>query len=328
MMVQPHTSHDVSLSGLLPMGEPCRNPFAVPAEALMRAFAEKWQLNWPRLEECYTMSAYLFPDASLHRLVTIGNLNTLSFYLDDLTTKEACKASALDEIPVLSHVLRTGQVKDLSLFPLHYQQALLEVRQDFLSLSDGNTSWFPHFLASLEGYLLSTSRPEAFVGEQADGTVDLQSYIAWRERDSGMYMMTDLIEFASAFRLPEPTRSDPIVQHPRQMCARIGSLVNDLFSYDKETRIEGTRFNLIALFLEKTGELKGAVEHAIAYINTCITNFQADAQYVPGGDVEAEQAVSQYLLGLKHQISATWHWQLSTRRYRSAYSPFQELRES
>src|SRR5690349_12050794 len=120
----------------------------------------------------------------------------LCFYIDDLDPGGTIKGKnedaptlsmaspKLEELAALGSVMRTGQLKALPSVPAVVQPALLAIREELLTLSGTNTGWFSHFLNDSEDYLVKSSRPTDFVAEETDGTLNLQSYIAWREADS------------------------------------------------------------------------------------------------------------------------------------------------
>ena len=262
MSIPFNDDDSLSISRIMVVGELQRSPFAAQAEAAMRDFAQKWNiLQLPNFNHYSTMSAFQFPTASLERLATIGKMSCLFFYIDDdcavnnhlnkaneVLADSMTATSKQEELASLGFIFRTGQLPSAS---TNLQRALYEVRQEFLAMSDENTGYFSRFLDSAEQYLLKHSRPSAFVEKAADGTIDLQSYIAWREDDCGMCPHIDLIEFADDFTLPEAVITHPILQHLRRACARIGGLMNDIFSYYKEIVVEGNRFNLVNLISGK-----------------------------------------------------------------------------
>jgi len=338
-MIQTQFSDDdsLSISRIMVVGEAQRNPFAVQAEAAMWDFMQKWNMQSPNFNHYCTISAFMFPAASLESLKTIGKLNCLCFYIDDcavsypLDTANEIPTDAVtailkqEELASLGFIFRTGQ---LPLAPTNLQQAFYEVRQELLVLSGENTDYFSRLLDCAQQYLVKHSHPSAFVEKAADGTVDLQSYISWREVDCGMYIQSNMIEFADEIVLPETVIIHPILQRLRQSCNRIACLMNDIFSYYKEIVVEGNRFNLINLIQENTGiGLKEAVEEAINIVNGYTIEFLEYEKQLPYWDDKTDLAVKKYVEGLKSQISASWYWQISTPRYRSPHSPFRELRD-
>src|SRR5436853_1117531 len=127
----------ISLSRIMVVGEPQRNAFATQAEAAMRDFVHKWNVQLPNFEQYCTMSAFLFPTASLERLATIGKMDCLFFYIDDesavgnpltlgkVSTDSEVITAKQEELASLGFIFRTGQLPPT---PTNLQQALYEVR--------------------------------------------------------------------------------------------------------------------------------------------------------------------------------------------------------
>lgn len=338
-MQTPFSNDDLlSIAQIMVIGEAQRNPFGTQAEAMMREFLQKWDvLQLPNFDYYCTVSASQYPEASLKRLAAIGKFSCLCLYIDDVALSHpldhADQTSAAStvivgskqaELASLGFLFRSGQLPSA---PTNLQMAFYEVRQELLALSGKNTSYFSRFLEAAEQYLVKHSRPTAFVEKAADGTIDLQSYITWRDDDSGMYPHIDLIEFANNFSLPEIAVTHPTLQHLRLACNRVTGLTNDIFSSYKEIVVEESRFNLINVIQESTGVgLKEAVEQAITIVNGYTVDFLNYEKQVPYWDAETDLAIKKYINGLKQQISASWYWQISTPRYRSPHSPFRELR--
>jgi len=96
------------------------------------------------------MNSYLFPGASLERLATIGKMSQPVFFISTI-----CFDPSLDkanEVPTVSMIVTSKQEELASLgsifsmattlAPTNLQQALYEVRQEFLVLSGENTGIF------------------------------------------------------------------------------------------------------------------------------------------------------------------------------------------
>src|SRR6266480_2805242 len=131
----------LSVSRIMVVGELQRNPFAAQAEAAMREFTQKRNVQFSNFEQHCTMSAFLFPTAALERLVAIGKLNCLFFYIDDsvvshtlnkaneIPTDSVTATPKQEELGSLAFIFRTGQLPSA---PTNLQLALYEVRQEFL----------------------------------------------------------------------------------------------------------------------------------------------------------------------------------------------------
>ncbi|HEX2914762.1 MAG TPA: hypothetical protein VH186_28480 [Chloroflexia bacterium] len=328
---------ELSLANMKVIGTLQRNKFAEEAESLMAKFAQKWDTALPNFEQYCTMNGFLFPDTSIERLVAIGNFNNLLFYIDDIAAAENAGSASgyAEELKVngscvsIETIERWISIFETGQLPPHVtplERAFADVRKQFLDISGDNTEWYQRFLVSGAHYFRKTSRAHAHL--PGDTALNLDKYIAWREHDSGMYPVIDLIEFACDLRIPEEVINSPVVSRLRLNCARIGGLMNDVFSYQKETIIEGNRFNLVNLILEKDKcGLKTAAEAAMEVVNSCTFDFIKHENQISGWDAAICAAVRKYVEGMKNQINATWYWQMFTNRYRSPDSPFVELRQ-
>src|SRR5262249_48603923 len=145
----------------------------------------------------------------------------------------------------------------------------------------------------------SSIDPFAF-GWTASGSI--QDYISVREHVSGMYPTVDLIEFATDNYLKEEF-NNPIIAKLRQGCARIASLTNDLFSYEKEVITRALPTNEIAFTQRKQkSTLAEAIEDTISVINMETSQFLEQADTVTHWGLPV---LNQYIEGLQHQIRAT-----------------------
>jgi hypothetical protein len=199
-----------------------------------------------------------------------------------------------------------------------------ELHHRFHNLSE--EAWLNRFAdAMMEHLKASMDTREAIVlGE----TTDVAQYMHVREFDSGMRPTIHLVEFVKNSFLPDEVMNHPYLQTMTLRCARIGSLTNDIFSYEKEVIQLNSDYNLIRVFMESEYlTFDEAVHESIMLLNGIIDDFLGDSANIPEWEDESIQAkVSEYVSGLRDIIIATWHWQYSTNRYRSSTSPFEELR--
>jgi hypothetical protein len=162
-----------------------------------------------------------------------------------------------------------------------------------------------------------------------DSNIDIvEGYINLRILDAGMHPMIDTVEFAQGIILPDLVIESEYLRGMREYVARLGSLLNDIFSYTKEIIETNSRFNLICVLEDYYGySFEDAVQRTVDIVNDEVEAFNAKARNIPSwGDKNIDKDVALYVKGLKDQINACWHWQMSTNRYRSDKSPFPELR--
>ncbi len=140
-----------------------------------------------------------------------------------------------------------------------------------------------------------------------------------------MVLTVDLIAFSAYIYLPDEAISHPLIQEVILECIRSAALMSDIFSYHRKCILMGSDFNLIAviqcafdLLFEK------ALDPSIGFINDIIRSFlEKERRLLTFGDEGIDNRMQAYDQGLKDQIIAAWHWQMSaTNRYRSPDSPF------
>ncbi len=297
------------------------NPNATKAEATSAVLCEKWGIKPPNFSGFVTMSAYLFPRASLARLETIILANNFLFYVDDCFDRHDPEMQAhqveLRERNLIFARIFAGQAQPDRGNNLHL--VCYELRQRFVRLA--NDGWMARFRTSLRDHLIGVVHQ----GER-QRPLGLEEYMDMRVLDSGMKPAIELNEFANDLYLSPRMLEDPDIQRMDRNCALFASLTNDLFSYEKEVMTYGSNFNLLAVLMENEGyDFLRAVDAAVGLINGCSTEFLAASEAVQeryGDDL----VIHSYIQGLREQFTATWHWQISTPRYRSPHSPFAELR--
>jgi hypothetical protein len=302
------------------------NSHASAAEAQVEAFAHECGLYLPQLSQVNTMAGFMYPTANLERLTLIGKMMFLLFYIDDrygdlgaAQGLEPPDPAVVNRIQLCIWAFRTRQA--LTNDPLAVAFARLRLEMDAYA----DPSWMDRFNVSLGNHLICAMRPSTFGWNLARQT--LKSYLIIREHVSGMFPAVDLIEFAIGKCLPVSLVADPHVKALVLACVRIGALSNDIFSYPKEVLDGGLRLNLVEV-LRTVNRVTPteALDRAFDLVNGFVDEFfkLCTAPFI--WDEEAQLSREMYIEAIKHQISATWHWEMNTNRYRSAQSPFLELR--
>ncbi|HLY29158.1 MAG TPA: terpene synthase family protein [Aggregatilineales bacterium] len=314
---------------------PFVNPHASTAETTVLAWARQSGIYIPGIKLVLGTASYLYPKTSLERLVVMGKMLTLLFYIDDvygdLTSSQGLEATANEVFTEIEGCCSAFSVKSV---PEGAEGdaaigAFLHIRQEMDGLAP--VGWLNRFSESLSEHLYSSVLPNMY-GWNAQAQ-SVPGYIHVRERTSGMYPTVDFIEFANNAYLPQRVINLPVIGQLRLDVARIGSLSNDLFSYHKEVTEQGLLMNLVQV-IQTTEHLSVAqsLQKAVDLINDATRDFQKSVAQARGTDwrsarldAQTVEAIERYITGLEYEISATWYWQLSTNRYRSAASPFVEL---
>ena len=145
-----------------------------------------------------------------------------------------------------------------------------------------------------------------------------------------MYLAIHLTEYCyGCYLTPELMKRVPSLQKAIDMCNDIGGLSNDIFSYPKESH---SKLNLVNSFLvlgQCTG-LQEAIQAAIGYVNQCHKDYDAA---IEGVHLEVQSlaandraVVLKFVDGLHAILSASYHWQMVTQRYRHPDHILKDLR--
>lgn len=325
-MIFPHLPP--VLSGINVRSEARINPSASLAEGLIEQKCREFGIWLPQLEHYTTMSSQLYPQTSTERLVAIGLYMNFLFYVDDSYDRHRKAApSPQEEIAMRKvfencvNIMLYGRqpTGEHILYPVCF-----EMRRLFLEHTDQR--WLSRLVQSTLAHLnSSTYTLNDIIGRSDDIT---NSYISLRVLDSGMYPTIDCLEFAQDIFLPDEIIHHDYLRQMRQNVSKVGALSNDLFSFTKEIIGTNSRFNLVCVLMDyERLSFEQAVSRSVDIVNRAIDDFYRDAENIPQwGDSKIDRMVPLYIRGLEDQIVASWHWQISTNRYRSPDSPFPELR--
>jgi len=319
------SSQLLSLKDFIVIGERRVNPHIAAAEAQLSALCKQYNIILPTYAGYTSMAPYIYPRASIDRMVTIGLIMNMFFYIDDAINDDQFAEADLDARNLFTNCARiviTGQR------PME-QHRLYDVSQEIhRRLSDqASPAYINRFAKSALEYLKNTT---VAINElqRPDGIIDIDRFIHWRERISGMGPTITLLELANSFELPQHVLDTPFMRHIFKIVSRIGGLGNDIWSYHKECVVEGGRLNFVHVLIENANlSVAEAVHEAIRYVNRHITEFLEMEKNPPRWEDDSTNLlVDAYLEGLREVILATYHWQMETNRYRSPHHPIPELR--
>lgn len=317
----------LTLSDLKTIGSERMNPHADEAERRAEAYCKELGIWLPNFHEYTTMSRYLHPDADLERLTAIIVIYNFLYYIDDIHTSNRSSTDEEDDVIMQNiyrnfiPILKYGRLPETH-NPLYVTCKLI---RDMI-LKHAPEAWLHRIINSLAQHLnTSTFSVQAIM---VNGVPDLDRYIHLRDFDSGMVSTVEMIELEMGIFMPEEVLTDPVIQQLRLCVMRLGALMNDLFSYHKETILNGQRFNLVNVLMESRHlTFEEAASDSIKLVNGFTEKFVEYEQQVPDfGDEELNRVVGLYVQGFRNEILAIYHWQMSTNRYRSPDSPFPELR--
>jgi hypothetical protein len=285
-----------------------------------------------QIDESYaahtSMTSFLYPKSGKYKVVIVNILYDLLYYIDDLFGEDIEGASQEDKpsLPELMYIWQTGKIS-----PVYYNELTSEkVKTVCTAMQWVRNKLFqscePAFFKKLSWLLFEHLRDQL----KPDAYESVDEYIILRRNFSGMYVAIYLIEYCNGRYLSnEMLEKVPSLQKAIDLCADIGGLSNDIFSYPKETH---SKFNLVNSFevLNQTKTLDEAIQKAIDLVNTCHADFKIAIKQVhseiSGLAVEEKATILQFSDGLKSILAATYHWQLVTERYRHENHILEDLK--
>jgi hypothetical protein len=275
-----------------------------------------------QLEQVYSahtsMTAFLYPHSGKYRLVIANVLYDFLYYIDDLFGEdiEVLEDEKRPSLTEMMQIWKTGVINTDSIEYNSSEQikniytALLWIRTKLVQSSD------PVFFKKLSKLLFEHLKEQL---EPKDYDT-VEEYLMLRRRFGGMYPVVFLVEYCNnRYLAPDTLAQLPSLQNAIDACADIGGLSNDIFSYPKESH---SKFNLINSYLVVHPEmtLQEAVQNSINVVNDyhfefdqAIEQLQIEVKSLP----KKEQiTVLQFADGLKDILSASYHWQFVTQRFR------------
>ncbi|MFI1801131.1 hypothetical protein ACH427_27795 [Streptomyces sp. NPDC020379] len=307
------------------------NKHAREAEQISEEHCRRLGILLPHFTEYVTISSWLYPHATPDRLSIVNVVNALAFYIDDAYVETPLgQRSPQDgsDDPLLRQALQNGisclrgeppapTASAYRTLPVAYRQ----VRE--LLCTGAPESWIQRLADSLLTHHMSSCMLRRTNCSAAD--LSLKYYLKVRPEDSGMYFTTDLMEFANENYVPDNLWRDQGLFRMRQITATFGAVLNDLFSYHKEARSDGNVPNIVNVLATREGlSFELAVHRTTDILNNLVAEFR---QLLSGAGRCTGPVPDAYARGLHDELTACYHWQMSTNRYRSPDSPFPELRE-
>jgi hypothetical protein len=294
-------------------------------------------------DEVLSMCSYLYPGGCDEGLFLVTTLMTLQYVEDDLFdgaefsagTRLAGRVRAISEQP---HLLAEGIMSAVALirdpeavvahsdvsevFLLDAWRALSRRLHRFGRTRPGFDRWLPALCDALARFAASHAHTRRAVRSWT-----VAEYETHKFANSGMEHTIRLIELARG-RFLTGAQHEFVAAVKDDLC-RVGSLLNEIISYEKEVTRDHAS-NLLRVMELCTGcSLADAAtkvgvqaqQHAAALQTRCA---RARRGLADGGD-EA-RAVLEYVADIERLAAACWDWQLyGTSRFRSPTSPFTEL---
>src|SRR5690242_9688047 len=133
----------ISVAALPAPGEYKCHPMATEAQARVAEFAKSWEIVPPTFEAYNTMFPFVYPATSLSRLVTIGKIFCIFFYLDDVLLDVLDTQRSVSKLETIGSCLKVFKTGQLHTRPTRLEQAVKEVRDEILA--QANEQWLMRF---------------------------------------------------------------------------------------------------------------------------------------------------------------------------------------
>ncbi len=308
------------------------------SEVEVKKFAQLFQVWVEKGGDHYNnMTAYLHPTPDYARLTAIGKAYAVLFFMNDTIGREKLGHMSPDQIAEvrqvvhrLDHLLDTGS---LTLNAGSIERAALASLREIRLMSE--PGWYRHFLTLMKHHF----EPSFFDrNARAQGHVmSVEEYIDCRLHVSGMYATIALMEFGdNAYINWAEAKACGIgenLERLQWLCAAIGALMNDLFSFEKEFVVEGSDFNLVPTmaltYPEKS--LQEIVEQAATLVREYVKEFrdlsisvQHQCLTLSADYAQLVSAIEKNVLSLIGSVQATWVWENNTERYKQQFTIFKE----
>lgn len=290
------------------------------------SFGEKYGILLPDADAYITCAMFLFPAATIEKIILLAKNYAVDFYLNDKMGRDAKPTNQemkmlyeiRDRLALIGHDLKLEAKASLA------EKANIEVLQQIENFSP--KEWFDNFLHLYLSHINIAHQPYDLVTLKHIQSVE--EYINMRADISGMPHTVSLIEYAmSVFLDWDLLAKIGIAEEVRkvnELVSYIGALTNDLFSFEKEVIDNGSDSNLIFIvlvnnFRMRLDEAIGVAGHIIRnllndYINSiAIINDRLNHSTI---SVISKNEISKYLSGLKSVLQACWMWQTFTLRYK------------
>jgi germacradienol/geosmin synthase len=306
-----------------------KNPQGLEIERLCLELAFKINLlnsnNIERFKAFNTLVAYVYPTANIEQATACAHWCNWLFFFDDIHDEglEKCLESdrLTDRMNFHLNILRYGQTEHLT-DPLSL--LTLEFRDRVLQLA--NRQWLDRFCKSVENYFFQGVCIAAKNWSE-NTTPSVDDYLVQRDFDSAVETALDLIEIAQGIFLPDEIVKSEISQNMRLACIRSIALFNDIASYPKEVIIHNNPNNLVHVIQkERHCSIETATWEAIQLVNAFASEILELEALFLNQDIKMKPVLQTYLTGIKQWQAGNIAYSLNEARYRSNFSPFQELR--
>lgn len=268
-----------------------------------------------------TMTNYLYVNGAIQKMVNVLVTYDALYFLDDFFGEDTVKGEVANLETILA--LWEGEkvetiCKNDKLEKLY--QAIIYISKTIRENSPSR--FFTKYTKSVKEHLYYALKAPVYK--------TVNDYIKIRLYTSGMIPVIDLMEYVNDNYVLEHIKKEvPLLEPLEQTCALIGGLANDLFSYAKEKH---SNYNLINAYLT-TGEantLEEAILKSINLVNKLSEEFESNMLQIKKEiqflNPANKSIIEKHLQGLDVVVSASYHWQINTKRYKHSEAIFEDLK--
>lgn len=280
-----------------------------------------------RFQGIVVLDPYVYPYASLDRLLVAGAFSQWLFFLDDqYDDHPELGRSPLEVRQIMDRSFEALSTGRLPPSPTSFARFTVYLRRRLETSCPAG--WMQRFLRNVQAYLFEGSlrTVEHWAQERVPSTND---YLAIRMHDSAVFPAVDMIEVAAGIRLPREVLEHPSIVEMGRLTVCHTAYVNDLFSYQKEVLWSGTPCNLVHVMMHNESvSFEEAVCEIVAMVNRDVQRFMELERSLPSFEPATADEVDAYLTGLKDWMRGNVEFSLASQRYRAPDSPFRELSDA
>lgn len=258
------------------------------------------------------MAALCYPDAPLDRLTLIAKLLAWLCLDDDVHDQaaEGHDQHCLEKTFSTYYDVLSGSIdgKDHGVVA----SALGDLRSELAQTMP--RAWMARFCASMKDFWLRGMFYETQL-RAANHIPLIDEYMRMRVYTIGVLPCINLIEFAGGFTLPNTVVAERHMQELSWLTARIISYVNDLFSYEKERKIEDPYNHLCVLTHHDKLDINLAVDRVIRTHDAELSAFNACANALPDFGPQLSIPVAAYVEGHRAWMRGVFDWHGVSQRY-------------
>jgi len=278
------------------------------------------------LEDYYsgydTMSSYLYPDGNVSNVIDVTVFYNILYYFDELFGEDTKKSTYIPSMNDILKIWLTGKIEGKNSNKKEIIGLVNGMNKIKEILNKADSRLANRIQISLMKHLKDSLQPKDFN--------NIDEYIETRLEFSGMFLTIDMMQYIYEIYLEEVLlQKIPSLNKARILSVELGALSNDIFSFPKET---DSQFNLINVImkLDKCDVTK-AIDKSIELVNKKYLEFKMNINNtIKGIDIKLSSdeiiIVKKYIKGLLDIVSASYYWQLSTKRYKNPLHFFLDMK--